>query len=204
VHLVRVGEEIEVPNQDGIFIEIESGLEDVCSDHGIPAEVVLQVNRVSAEEAQPGVSLFFPGVQHTGIERSVITGTAFLRPVSGWVTSGFGYRKDPFSDRVQFHRGLDIAAPIGTLVRASLDGRVVIAGRDPVLGNYVMIRHQIGYATLYGHLHEVLVTRGQTVVRGQRIGTVGSTGRSTGPHLHFETRRKGIPIDASGLLTSRF
>jgi murein DD-endopeptidase MepM/ murein hydrolase activator NlpD len=204
VHLVRVGEEIKVPNQDGIFIEIDSALEKVCTEHGIPEEVVLQVNRVSAEQAKPGVSLFFPGVQHTGIERSVITGTAFLRPVAGWLTSGFGYRKDPFSDRVQFHRGLDIAAAVGTTVRASLDGRVVAAGWDPVLGNFVMIRHQIGYATLYGHLHQALVSRGDTVTRGQRIGTVGTTGRSTGPHLHFEIRRGGLPINASALLTSKF
>jgi murein DD-endopeptidase MepM/ murein hydrolase activator NlpD len=204
VHLVRVGEEIKVPNQDGIFIEIDSALEKVCTEHGIPEEVVLQVNRVSAEQAKPGVSLFFPGVQHTGIERSVITGTAFLRPVAGWLTSGFGYRKDPFSERVQFHRGLDIAAAVGTTVRASLDGRVVAAGWDPVLGNFLMIRHQIGYATLYGHLHQALVSRGDTVTRGQRIGTVGTTGRSTGPHLHFEIRRSGLPINPSALLTSKF
>jgi murein DD-endopeptidase MepM/ murein hydrolase activator NlpD len=204
VHLVRIGEEIEVPNQDGIFIEIETDLEQLCEEHGVPAEVVLQVNRAAPAQASPGASLFFPGVQHTGIERSVVTGTAFLRPVFGFVSSGFGYRKDPFSDRVQFHRGLDIAAPIGTPVRASLDGRVVVASSDPVLGNYLLIRHQVGFSSLYGHLHQVFVKRGATVTRGQRIGVVGSTGRSTGPHLHFEIRRNGIPINGAGLLTSRF
>jgi len=204
VHLVRIGEEIKVPNQDGIFIEIRTSLEDLCAEHGVPAEVVLQVNRVAAEAAQAGTSLFFPGVQHTGIERSVVTGTAFLRPVFGYLSSPFGYRKDPFSDRVQFHRGLDIAAPIGTAVRASLDGRVVVTGWDPVLGNYVLIRHQVGFSSLYGHLHQIFVSRGSTVTRGQRIGVVGSSGRSTGPHLHFELRRNGIPINAAGLLTTRF
>ena len=203
VHLVRIGEEIKVPNQDGIFITVESSLEEVCSRHGVPSAVVLQVNRVEEDQARPGTSLFFPGVQHTGIERSVITGTAFLRPTSGYLSSGFGYRKDPFSGRVQFHRGIDLAAPLGTSVRATLDGAVVSTGWEPILGTFVVIRHQIGYSSIYGHLHQVFVSRGSAVTRGQRIGSVGSTGRSTGPHLHFELRRRGMPINPTGLLTSR-
>ena len=73
-----------------------------------------------------------------------------------------------------------------------------------MLGNYILIRHQINYASLYGHLSQVWVSRGTTVTRGQRIGAVGTTGMSTGPHLHFEIRRRGTPIDAWGLLSSRF
>ncbi|MBN1835425.1 MAG: peptidoglycan DD-metalloendopeptidase family protein [Spirochaetales bacterium] len=204
VHLVRIGEEIKVPNQDGIFIEISSSLEELCAEHSVPQEVVLQVNGIGPEAVARGVSLFFPGVQHSGIERSVVTGTAFLRPVFGFLSSAFGYRKDPFSDNVQFHRGLDIAAPTGTPVRVSLDGRVVAAGWDAVLGNYVLVRHQVGFSSVYGHLSQILVKRGATVSRGQRIGLVGSTGRSTGPHVHFELRRNGMPIDPAGLLTNRF
>jgi murein DD-endopeptidase MepM/ murein hydrolase activator NlpD len=204
VHLVRVGEAIKIPNQNGIFLRVGEDLEALCSAKGVPAEVVLQVNALHRQEVVPGMDLFFPGVQHSGIERSVITGTAFLRPVAGWLASGFGYRRDPFSDEIHFHRGVDLAAPLGSPVWAALDGTVVAVSWDAVLGNYILIRHQIGYSSLYGHLEQVLVKPGSTVTRGQKIGSVGSTGRSTGPHLHFEVRRYGVPFNPWGLMTSRF
>jgi murein DD-endopeptidase MepM/ murein hydrolase activator NlpD len=204
VHLIQIGEAIKIPNQDGIYIEIHEDLEEVCSEKGVPVEVVHAVNGIDPGRVEAGMELFFPGVQHTGIERSVVTGSAFLKPVGGWLTSGFGYRRDPFTKEMHFHRGVDLAAPLGTAVRAALDGRVVAVGYDPVLGNYILIRHQINYSSLYGHLSQTWVARGSTVTRGQRIGAVGSTGRSTGPHLHFEIRRRGVPINAWGLMTSRY
>jgi murein DD-endopeptidase MepM/ murein hydrolase activator NlpD len=204
VHLIQVGEAIKIPNQDGIYIEIDQDLDALCQEKGVPVEVVYAVNGVDQTQVSPGLELFFPGVQHTGIERSVITGSAFLKPVVGWLTSGFGYRRDPFTNVMQFHRGIDLAAAVGTTVRAALDGKVVVVGSDPVLGNYIMIRHQISYSTLYGHLSQIWVSRGATVTRGQRIGAVGNTGKSTGPHLHFEIRRRGVPINAWGLMTSRY
>jgi murein DD-endopeptidase MepM/ murein hydrolase activator NlpD len=204
VHLIQIGEAIKIPNQDGIYIEVDQDLDLLCQEKGVPVEVVYAVNGIDETQISPGAELFFPGVQHTGIERSVITGSAFLKPVAGWLTSGFGYRRDPFTDQMHFHRGVDLAAPVGTTVRAALDGRVVVTGYDPVLGNYVLIRHQISYSTLYGHLSQIWVARGATVTRGQRIGAVGNTGKSTGPHLHFEIRRRGVPINAWGLMTSRY
>jgi murein DD-endopeptidase MepM/ murein hydrolase activator NlpD len=204
VHLIQIGEAIKIPNQDGIYIEIDRDLDALCQEKGVPVEVVYAVNGVDQTQVSPGIELFFPGVQHTGIERSVITGSAFLKPVVGWLTSGFGYRRDPFTDVMHFHRGIDLAAAVGTTVRAALDGKVVVVGSDPVLGNYILIRHQISYSTLYGHLSHVWVSRGDTVTRGQRIGAVGNTGKSTGPHLHFEIRRGGVPINAWGLITSRY
>jgi murein DD-endopeptidase MepM/ murein hydrolase activator NlpD len=204
VHLVQIGEAIKVPNQDGIYIQIDDDLEALCEQKGVPVEVVYTVNRIDQTMVTPGMELFFPGVQHTGIERSVITGSAFLKPVVGWLTSGFGYRRDPFTKEMHFHRGVDLAAPAGTTVRAALDGKVIAVGYDPVLGNYILIRHQISYSSLYGHLSQVWVSNGATVTRGQRIGAVGNTGKSTGPHLHFEIRRRGVPIDAWGLMSSRY
>ena len=204
VHLIQIGEAIKIPNQDGIYIEVDQDLDLLCQEKGVPVEVVYAVNGIDETQISPGAELFFPGVQHTGIERSVITGSAFLKPVAGWLTSGFGYRRDPFTDQMHFHRGVDLAAPVGTTVRAALDGRVVVTGYDPVLGNYVLIRHQISYSTLYGHLSQIWVAKGATVTRGQRIGAVGNTGKSTGPHLHFEIRRRGVPINAWGLMTSRY
>ncbi|UCF97674.1 MAG: peptidoglycan DD-metalloendopeptidase family protein [Spirochaetaceae bacterium] len=204
VHLVQIGEAIKIPNQDGIYIEIEEDLDALCEEKGVPVEVVSTVNGVDRTEIIPGMELFFPGVQHTGIERSVITGSAFLKPVAGWLTSGFGYRRDPFTKEMHFHRGLDLAARAGTSVRAALDGRVIAVGYDPVLGNYILIRHQISYSSIYGHLSQIWISRGATVTRGQRIGAVGNSGKSTGPHLHFEIRRRGVPINAWGLMSSRY
>lgn len=203
VHLLQVGEALRLPNQDGIFLPAGPDLEGLCEEKEVPLEVVLQVNNVERAQVTAQTQLFFPGVQHTGIERSVVTGTAFLRPVRGWLTSAFGYRRDPFSQATHFHRGVDIAASLGSVVRAALDGKVVAVSWDPVLGNYVLIRHQIGYSSLYGHLQEVTVKRGSSVTRGQKIGTVGSTGKSTGPHVHFEVRKDGVPINPWSLMSSR-
>jgi murein DD-endopeptidase MepM/ murein hydrolase activator NlpD len=204
VHLIQIDEAIKIPNQDGIYIELQDDLDALCEEKGVPLEVVFAVNGVARQQISSGMELFFPGVQHTGIERSVITGSAFLRPVAGWLASGFGYRRDPFTEDMHFHRGVDLAAPAGTVVRAALDGKVITAGYDSVLGNYILIRHQINYSSLYGHLSQIWVKRGSTVTRGQRIGAVGNTGKSTGPHLHFEIRRRGAPINAWGLMTSRY
>jgi murein DD-endopeptidase MepM/ murein hydrolase activator NlpD len=203
VHLVRVGERIRIPNQDGIYLPLDRPLERLCADKGVPPEAVLQANRLNRGELRPALQLFFPGVQHTGIERSVVIGTAFLRPVAGWTSSAYGYRRDPFTESLQFHRGVDIAAAPGTPVRSALDGKVTVVGLDPVLGRYIVIRHQIGYSTVYGHLVQSFVQPGETVARGQRIGLVGSSGKSTGPHLHFEVRRNGRPVNTTGLLSSK-
>ncbi len=203
VHLVRVGEQILVPNQDGIYLPAEADLEKMAASRGVPLEAVLAANRLSAGQVRPGQPLFFPGVQHHGIERSVVIGTAFLRPVLGWTSSAYGYRKDPFTEVLQFHRGVDIAAPAGSPVRAALDGKVTVVAEDPVLGLYIAIRHQIGYSTVYGHLQQALVRPGEAVARGQRIGLVGSSGKATGPHLHFEVRKSGRPVNTTGLLSTR-
>lgn len=203
VHLVRVGEEILVPNQDGIHLTVEGSLEKLCAAKGVPVEAVLAANRLSAAEVQPRSRLFFPGVQHTGIERSVVVGTAFLRPVTGWTSSSFGYRRDPFTDVVHFHRGLDIAAMRGTPVRAAMDGKITAVGTNAVLGLYVVIRHQVGFSTVYGHLQQAFVKPGSAVSRGARLGLVGSSGKTTGPHLHFEVRRYGRPINAAALLSTK-
>jgi len=202
VHLVRVGEEILVPNQDGIYLPAEADLSKMASGRGVPLEAVLAVNRLEAGQVRQGQPLFFPGVQHHGIERSVVIGTAFLRPVLGWTSSAYGYRKDPFTEVLQFHRGVDIAAPAGSPVRVALDGKVTVVREDPVLGLYIMVRHQIGYSTVYGHLQQALVKPGAAVARGQRIGLIGSSGKATGPHLHFEVRKAGRPVNTTGLLST--
>lgn len=112
-----------------------------------------------------------------------------------WLSSKFGMRKDPFTGRVQRHNGIDIAAPKGTGVYALREGRVTYSGWRGDYGRLVVVRHEDGTETRYGHLSERLVKEGDTVDSDTVIGKVGSSGRSTGPHLHFEVRENSRPVD---------
>ncbi len=116
-------------------------------------------------------------------------------PVSGSITSGFGYRMHPILQRVKFHTGVDISAPNGTPILAAADGVVIMAGWRRGYGNTVVIDHGGGVSTLYAHCSSIECSIGQIVKRGQKIARVGSTGFSTGPHLHFERRENGTPIN---------
>jgi murein DD-endopeptidase MepM/ murein hydrolase activator NlpD len=115
-------------------------------------------------------------------------------PVSGPVTSGFGYRWG------RLHAGVDIAVPEGTPIRAAAGGRVAIAGWVGGYGNYTCVQHSGALSTCYGHQSSIGVSVGQSVSQGQVIGSSGNTGNSTGPHLHFETRINGNPVDPMGYL----
>ncbi len=120
----------------------------------------------------------------------------FDRPVSGKITDRYGYRVDPKSKQEAFHKGLDIAAPAGTSVRASAGGVVRKAGfLKNGYGNLVIIEHEKELSTYYGHLSKIEVREGQKVERGDIIGKVGSTGKATGPHLHFEVRKGKMALN---------
>jgi murein DD-endopeptidase MepM/ murein hydrolase activator NlpD len=114
-----------------------------------------------------------------------------VAPVKGILTSGYGNRRDPFSGRLSLHEGIDIVAPAGREVRAPGDGVVVKAARESSFGLVVYLSHGYGLTTVYGHLSATKVTPGQKVRRGDLLGLVGSTGRSTGNHLHYEVRLDG-------------
>ena len=119
----------------------------------------------------------------------------FAWPVSGTITSPFGWRSNPFGGAPEFHQGLDIAAPTGTTITASAAGTVIMAQWYGGYGNYILIDNGGGYSTGYGHLSAFYVSAGQQVKQGQAIGAVGCTGECTGPHVHFEIRYNGKPID---------
>ncbi|AKF82946.1 Peptidase family M23 [Myxococcus fulvus] len=126
-------------------------------------------------------------------QKSMLASTPSVWPARGWVTSDFGQRVDPYTaDRVM-HSGLDIAAPHGKEVYAPSDGTVVFAGLEGGYGNVIVVDHGYGIKTRYGHLAKMLVKAGDRVKRGALIAAVGNTGRSTGPHLHYEVRVNGIP-----------
>ncbi|NEX19882.1 M23 family metallopeptidase [Thiorhodococcus mannitoliphagus] len=127
----------------------------------------------------------------------------WLWPVRGRLTSGFGIRRHPIMHAQRFHAGVDLAAPIGTPVRAVAAGRVRTAGRVGGYGGLVELNHGDGWTTRYGHLQQTLVASAQRVEAGEIIATVGSTGLTTGPHLHVEIRRHGQPIDPLTRLAPR-
>jgi murein DD-endopeptidase MepM/ murein hydrolase activator NlpD len=116
-------------------------------------------------------------------------------PVTAPVSSNFGLRKDPFTRELRFHRGMDLAAPEGTEVRAAQEGEVIFSGFKPGYGNVIVIQHSGGLETTYAHLGCMSVKKGDLITAEQIVGTVGSTGHSTGPHLHFEAARFGERID---------
>ena len=121
--------------------------------------------------------------------------TPSIWPVRGRLTSRFGYRRDPFTGKTAMHAGMDLAVPVGTPVRAAADGRVVEAGWQSGYGWTVRLDHGYGYQTIYGHNSRLLVKAGQKVVKGQIIAYSGSSGRSTAPHLHYEVRVNGKPVN---------
>jgi len=127
-------------------------------------------------------------------QKSFLSSTPSIWPTRGWVTSGFGFRKSPFTGLREKHEGWDIAARNGAPVRATADGVVVVEGREYGYGNLVEIDHGYGIVTRYGHNSKHLVKVGDRVKRGQVVSLVGNTGRSTGRHLHYEVLLNGVPV----------
>ncbi|MBA3885415.1 MAG: M23 family metallopeptidase [Acidobacteria bacterium] len=144
-------------------------------------------------------------VVRTGVERrqALAAATPSIWPVAGYLSSGYGTRRDPFTGDADFHSGLDIAAPQGQPVQATADGVVVTAAYNGNYGNFIELDHGFGITTRYGHLSRYQVVKGQRVQRGDVIGAVGSTGRSTSPHLHYEVFVNGRMTNPLRLLTTR-
>ncbi len=128
-------------------------------------------------------------------QRSLLAAKPLGWPVKGWLTSSFGMRRDPFNGRRKMHEGLDIAARTGTPVIATADGIVSSARTESGYGKVVTIDHGYGYRTVYGHNSKYNVKVGQRVRRGDRIASVGNTGRSTGSHVHYEVRLNDVPVN---------
>jgi murein DD-endopeptidase MepM/ murein hydrolase activator NlpD len=187
-----------VPNMPGVFVPAEPGtdfeqilLSSSQARRSGGQEVVLGAN-------EPGRRLvFYGGERFNPVERAFFLRILFRFPLGAraTVSSMYGTRTSPFTGHPQFHNGIDLAAPVGTPVVAARDGTVAEVGEDTVLGRFIRLSHEGGYETVYGHLSETLVSLNQAVHSGIMIAKVGSTGQSTGPHLHFELRRKGAPRD---------
>ena len=128
-------------------------------------------------------------------KRNLLAATPSLQPTTGWISSQFGYRISPFTGKREMHKGLDIANREKTPIIAPADGKVAYADKKWLIGNMITIDHGYGMVTRYGHMHSMKVKKGDKVKRGQVIGLMGNTGRSTGPHLHYEVKLNGVPVD---------
>jgi len=135
--------------------------------------------------------------------QALLNATPAIWPVHGWLSAGFGMRRDPFTGQADFHPGLDISAEKGTAILATADGIVELAAPSGDYGNLVVINHGFGLATRYGHLSKFAVWQGQQVKRGDVIGYVGATGRATGPHLHYEVLANGKLMNPLQLLAGK-
>jgi murein DD-endopeptidase MepM/ murein hydrolase activator NlpD len=207
--VLKVGTTIRVPNQDGIMLVVKSGqtLDNLAKEYGIFAEAVLSANEMSPGDALiAGREIFLPGAKVSAFVESNGTKAAVARsrvsasqgfgwPVVGKISSQFGWRKDPVRGGRDFHTGLDIRAPRGRQIVASQGGKVVHSGWMGGYGKTIVISHPGGVTTLYAHCSSLLVKVGANVRRGQKIALVGSTGRSTGNHVHFEVRKNGTPMN---------
>ncbi|MDR2965878.1 MAG: M23 family metallopeptidase [Treponema sp.] len=201
--LLQTGRVLLIPNQDGILHTIRNGetLSAIAERYKVEQNVIQTANELFSDTISVGADLFIPGAKLDWIRLQEINGDLFIWPVRGVITSGYGYRRDPFnSGRRQFHTGIDIRGSHGTPVRSAMSGRVSQVGSDRVLGNYVIISHHSGYRTLYAHLSVIRTRTGAYVAAGERIGDVGSTGLSTGSHLHFTVYKNGVTVNPRTLL----
>jgi murein DD-endopeptidase MepM/ murein hydrolase activator NlpD len=201
---IQAGQKLTIPSIDGLnyTVKARDTLAGLSSRYNIAVEDLLDVNDLASETLAVGQVIFVPGAQLDSDTVRRALGELFASPLRGRyrLTSGFGYRADPFTGVRQHHNGLDMAAPSGTPVRAAMSGRVVTTAWSNIYGNYIIINHGNGYQTLYGHLSKIQVAKNQAVTQGGQIGLVGTTGYSTGPHLHFTVYRNGTLINPTTVL----
>jgi murein DD-endopeptidase MepM/ murein hydrolase activator NlpD len=188
-HDLQVGKKIRIPNMRGVYysdsenqIDSPAFRKKVAEAHSIHPEKLI-FDSVRKE-------WFIPGGELVGKEKMFFYGFVFSPPLADYrISSQFGKRLDPFTNRQTFHGGVDLAAPKGTPILASADGVVEFSGTLGGYGKCVIIKHELGYETRYGHMSKILAKVGQSVKKGEKLGEVGQTGRATGDHLHFEVRR---------------
>ena len=199
---LKPGQKIIIPNINGLLYTIKQNenIEEVASKYDIQLNRILAFNKIDEiSDIEIGDDIFLPGAKYTLDERIEKFGQMFSLPVTVTrISSLFGYRVHPITKVRTKHMGVDIPGSLDTPIYASRSGKVIFAGYSGGYGNLVIVRHDKGYTTYYGHLNKITTKIGANVGVGVMIGRMGSTGNSTGSHLHFEVRRNGEalnPID---------
>ena len=191
--LIHPGDQLIILPTKGVVHQVNAGdtLWDIAHTYGIQVETIKTANAKPSDQVAVGEQLFIPGARwgraDTAVARASVS--RFIWPTKGEISSAFGWRWG------RLHAGVDIANDIGTYVMSARAGRVIWAGWRGGYGYAIMIDHGGGYVSLYGHLDDYFVEKGQYVRAGQRIASMGNTGNSTGPHLHFEIQKDGQPVD---------
>lgn len=203
--LLQIGQYLKIPSMPGIIYTVKKSgetAETIAAKYEVNAEKCARVNGIEKNVSlAAGTTMFVPDAQLDWVTRQEINGDLFHKPIHSryYLSSYFGWRSSPFSGKRSYHSGVDMACPQGTPIYAALGGTVTSVGYNNVYGNYVIVTHHSGYKTLYGHMSKQLVTRGQWVDQTKRIGLVGSTGLSTGPHLHFTVYKFGKLVNPAAL-----
>jgi murein DD-endopeptidase MepM/ murein hydrolase activator NlpD len=207
---IRTGSMLKIPNMDGIPYTVakNDNLSKIAIKLGVPQNAILDANNLSSDTIKTGEVLFIPGAKMSAHDfdrayRRDAIRKLMIFPVSGKLTSGYGWREDPVkpvAGEKRFHRGVDFIGKVGDPIKAAMKGTVQHIDNNPNLGNFVILKHDDGYQTLYAHLSAFTVKVGEAVKQGQEIGKIGNTGYTTGPHLHLEAFRNGNRIDPLDLI----
>ena len=204
--LIQIGQYLKIPSMPGILYTVRNPNETAASiseKYNVDPQKCALVNNIGIEEnLATGKTLFVPDAAMDWITRQEINGDLFIKPIkTRFVTSSrYGWRKNPFNPAKRtFHGGIDMACPKGTRIYAALPGRIASTGYSNVYGNYVIIVHHSGYKTLYAHMSSISTSAGKNVDTTTVIGRVGSTGMSTGPHLHFTVYKNGRSVNPANL-----
>jgi LysM repeat protein len=194
------GQKIRVPNQRGVVHLVEAGdsAVTIAELYSVPVASISALNNLRPKHILvPGREVFIPKAKPVRLSEDMTAQYSlrgiFGSPLPGRITSGMGMRKHPVGGFRGRHTGLDLAASPGTRIDAAAPGTVLQTGEGEYIGKFVILGHKDSYTTIYGHCSEILTTAGKSVKKGQVIAKVGNTGRTTGPHLHFEIRKNGIP-----------
>ncbi|GAB1401985.1 hypothetical protein MASR1M68_08960 [Elusimicrobiota bacterium] len=201
---INEGQKLLIPNVGGTLhpVQPKDTLDSISEQYGIEKSVLKNTNFMLSDDLEKEIFIFVPGKRplvnllNENMQKKYALRDLFVSPLGGRISSPFGKRRHPVTGQASRHGGIDIAVKEGSAVGAAASGVVILASYD--VGHYgvaVFIDHQNGYITHYGHLSKILVRQGQKVRQGQIIARSGSTGRSTGPHLHFTVKRNGVNVD---------
>ncbi len=186
---LQAGQKILIPNIDGLMYQVQANdsLASIAAEFDSSIGALIDANQLEDSVLIAGNPIFIPGATLSSYELRKVFGNLYIYPYIGPISSHFGYRNNPFGyrSRREFHNGLDIVGPYGAAVKASSDGLVISAGYQSIYGKYVILQHDKGIKTLYGHMSKLLVSKGQRIFQGHTIGHIGSSGLSTGTHIHF-------------------
>jgi murein DD-endopeptidase MepM/ murein hydrolase activator NlpD len=178
------------PSPSDIRDKLKSGNDEKGLMHQMRSDIErLQSEAISREESLSELEKLLQN------KKEILAHTPSIWPTKGWVTSGFGFRVNPFTGLTQMHEGIDISNRVGTPIVSTANGIITEVGNDWVHGKFLVISHGFGMTTGYLHLSKVTVRVGEKVKRGQKVAEIGMTGRTTGPHLHYEVKINGIPVN---------